>query len=120
MIVATAVSLKVEVNPFRRSNGQRTQKKIKEKKRKNTCWSAGLFHGVPTSSEKIGFHLVNAILKKRKKKKTPDGKESSMVYQPIQRNLVFAAEFSGETRPGSMAFHRLLLTFQTKLGQDKQ
>jgi hypothetical protein len=34
MIVATAVSLKVEVNPFRRSNGQRTQKISRKRKEK--------------------------------------------------------------------------------------
>jgi len=95
---------------------ERKKNQGKEKKKHMLeCWT------VPWCTKKFRenwFPFSKRNLKK--KKKTPDGKESSMVYQPIQRNLVFAAEFSGETRPGSMAFHRLLLTFQTKLGQDKQ
>lgn len=52
-----------------------------------------------------------------------DRKTISTLYQPIQRNFVFTEELSLFKRRhgfGSMAFYRLLLTFQTKLLQDKK
>jgi len=74
---------------------ERKKNQGKEKKKHMLeCWT------VPCCTNKFRENRLpfsHRDFLKEKEKKTADGKESSMVYQPIQRNLAFAAEFSGGT-----------------------